>query len=89
MISLDIGGSPVQQPSILGGGLMSYAYKVNEDVLHRPQGPQARAIPDPPMIYTIVQCMPIEADGRLKYRIKSKSGSIERVATEEQLSYAQ
>ena len=86
---MDIGGSPVQQPSILGGGLMSYAYKVNEDVLHRPQGPQARAIPDPPMIYTIVQCMPIEADGRLRYRIKSKSENVERVVTEDQLSYAQ
>jgi hypothetical protein len=27
----------------------------------------------------LVQCMPIEADGRLRYRIKSKSGNIERV----------
>ena len=70
------------------GGLMSYAYKVNEDVLHRPQGPQGRAAIDPPMIYTIVQRMPIEADGRLRYRIKSKSGNIERVVTEDQLSYS-
>ena len=45
------------------GGRMSYAYKVNEDVLHRPQGPQGRAVADPPMIWTIVQCMPIEAVG--------------------------
>jgi hypothetical protein len=68
---------------------MSYAYKLNEDVLHRPQGPQGRAVTDPAMIYTIVQCMPIEADGRLRYRIKSKSENIERVVTEDQLSYAQ
>jgi hypothetical protein len=68
---------------------MPYAYKVNEDVLHRPQKPQGRAVPEPPMIYTIVQCMPIEADGRLRYRIKSKSENIERVVTEDQLSYAQ
>jgi len=47
---------------------MSFAYKLNEDVLHRPQGPQGRAVADPPMIYTIVQCMPIEADGRLALR---------------------
>jgi hypothetical protein len=67
---------------------MSYAYKVNEEVLHRPQGPQGRAVPEPPMIYTIVQCMPIEADGLLRYRIKSKSENIERVATEDQISYA-
>ena len=68
---------------------MSFAYKLNEDVLHRPQGPQSRAVADPPMIYTIVQFMPIEADGRLRYRINSKSENIERVVTEDQLSYAQ
>jgi hypothetical protein len=43
----------------------------------------------PPMIYTIVQRMPIEADGRLRYRIKSKLENIERVVTEDQLSYSQ
>ena len=64
-------------------------YKVNEDVLYRAQGTQGRAVADPPMIYTIVQCIPIEADGRLRYRIKSKSGNIERVVTEDQLLYAQ
>lgn len=68
---------------------MSHAYEPNEDVHHQPQGPQGRAVIDPPMIYTIVQCMPIEADGRLRYRIKSKSGNLERVVTEDQLSYAQ
>jgi hypothetical protein len=68
---------------------MSYAYKVNEDVRHRPQGPQGRAAIDPPTIYTIVQLMPIEADGRLRYRIRSKSENIERVVTEDQLSYSQ
>jgi hypothetical protein len=39
------------------------------------------------MIYTIVKRMPIEADGRLRYRIKSKSDNVERVVTEDQLSY--
>ena len=68
---------------------MSYAYKLNEEVRHQPQGPQGRAATDPPMIYTIVQLMPIEADGRLRYRIKSKSENIERVVTEDQLSYSQ
>ena len=68
---------------------MSYAYKLNEDVRHQPQGPQGRATTDSPMIYTIVQRMPIEADGRLRYRIKSKSENIERVVTEDQLSYSQ
>ena len=68
---------------------MSHAYKLNEDVHHQPQGPQGRVATEPPMIYTIVQRMPIEADGRLRYRIKSKSDNIERVVTEEQLSYLQ
>lgn len=68
---------------------MSYAYKLNEDVHHRRQGPQGRAETEAPMIYTIVQLMPIEADGRIRYRIKSKSENIERVVTEEQLSFFQ
>ncbi len=72
-----------------GGKCMSYAYKLNEDVHHQRQGPQGRAATDPPMIYTIIQRMPIEADGRLRYRIKSKSENIERVVTEDQLSYTQ
>jgi hypothetical protein len=72
-----------------GDGHMSYAYKVNEDVHHQPQGPRGRAETDPRVIYTVIQRMPIEADGRLRYRIKSKSENIERVVTEDQLSYSQ
>jgi hypothetical protein len=68
---------------------MPYAYKLNEDVRHQSQGPQGRTAADPPMMYTIVQLMPIEADGRLRYRIKSKSENIERIVTEDQLSYPQ
>ena len=67
---------------------MTYAYKMNQDVRHQPQGPQGRVGNDQPTIYTIVQLMPIEADGRLRYRIKSKSENIERVVTEDQLSYS-
>jgi len=68
---------------------MSHAYKLNADVHHQRQGPQGRAEPDLPKIYTIVQHMPIEADGRVRYRIKSKSDNVERVVTEDQLSYSQ
>lgn len=68
---------------------MSYAYKLNEDVRHRAQCPQGRAATEPPRIYTIVQHMPIESDGRVRYRIKCKSEKIERVVTEDQLSYFQ
>ncbi len=67
---------------------MSHAYKLNEDIQHSPQGPQGRVeVEAPPTIYTIVRLMPIEADGRLRYRIKSKSDNVERVVTEDQLSY--
>jgi hypothetical protein len=66
---------------------MSHAYKSNEDVLHRAQGPQGRVNVEQPKVYTIVQQMPIEADGRFRYRIKSEK--IERVVTEDQLSYSQ
>jgi len=68
---------------------MSYAYKVNDDVRHQPQGPRGRATIDPPMVYTVIQHMPMEGDGRLRYRIKSKSENIERIVTEDQLSYCQ
>jgi len=68
---------------------MSYAYKLNDDVHHQAQGPQRRDATGQPVIYTIVRHMPIEADGRLRYRIKCKSDKIERVVTEDQLSYSQ
>jgi hypothetical protein len=66
---------------------MSHAYKLNAHVRRLPQGPQCRATIDPPTVYTVIQRMPIEADGRLRYRIKSKSD--ERIVTEDQLSYLQ
>jgi hypothetical protein len=50
------------------------------------QGPQGRADLKQRSIYTIVTCLPIEADGRPRYRIKSKTENIERVVTEEQIS---
>ncbi len=67
---------------------MTYIYKLNEDVHHKPQGPQGRVATEPPVVYTIVRLMPIESDGRLRYRIRSKSDDIERVVTEDQLSYS-
>ena len=68
---------------------MPYAYKLNEDVRHQARGPQGRPGAEPQMIYTIVQHMPIESDGRVRYRIRCKSKNIERVVTEDQLSYFQ
>jgi hypothetical protein len=64
---------------------MSHAYQLNEAVLHHGQGPQGRVQVEEPKVYTIVRLMPVEADGRLRYRIKSEQ--IERVVTEDELSH--
>src|SRR5712671_7119930 len=65
---------------------MAHNYAINDDVHHQLQGPQGRAVVKQRSVYTIVTCLPIEADGRPRYRIKSKTENIERVVTEEQIS---
>ncbi|ETR77159.1 hypothetical protein X566_05635 [Afipia sp. P52-10] len=66
---------------------MSHTYSIDDEVHHQSRGPQGRTGGgSEPEVYTIVRCMPIEADGRLRYRIKSKTGNIERIVTEDQLS---
>ena len=64
---------------------MSHAYGLNEEVLHRGQGPQGRLEVEEPKVYTIIRYLPVEADGRLRYRIKSEKD--ERVVTEDELSH--
>ncbi len=65
---------------------MAHAFTKDEDVRHHVQGPQGRIEAGRSNIYTIVARMPVEADGRLRYRIRSKSDNVERVVAEEQLS---
>src|SRR5687768_15470495 len=69
-----------------GRQAMAHNYAINDDVHHQLQGPQGRATVKERSIYTIVTCLPIEADGRPRYRIKSKTENVERVVTEEQIS---
>ena len=64
---------------------MSHAYGLKESVVHHAQGPQLRVKIQELEVYTIVQRMPIESDGRLRYRIKSDK--VERVVAEHELSY--
>jgi hypothetical protein len=71
------------------GESMSHSFSINDDVHHQGQGPQGRAEKVRSDVYTIVGCMPIEADGRLRYRIRSKTENVERIVTEEQLSRSQ
>ena len=66
---------------------MAHTYRLDEAVLHRTQGPQGRVQAEEPRVYTIVRCLPIEADGRIRYRIKSDK--TERVVTEDELAYCQ
>jgi hypothetical protein len=65
---------------------MPYNYAIDDDVLFLLQGPQGREVPKQPGVYTVTARLPIEADGRSRYRIKSKTEKIERVVTEEQIS---
>jgi hypothetical protein len=66
---------------------MSHAYQLNAAVLHRGQGPQGRVQIEEPKVYTVIQRMPVESDGRIRYRIKSDK--VERIVTEDELSYCQ
>jgi hypothetical protein len=65
---------------------MAHLYAINDDVHHQVQGPQGRAVVEQRSVYTIVSRLPIEADGRPRYRIRSKTEKLERVVTEEQIS---
>lgn len=65
---------------------MPHAYAKNDDVRHQVQGPQGRAESVRSNVYTVIARMPVEADGRLRYRIRSKTENVERIVTEDQLS---
>jgi hypothetical protein len=65
---------------------MPYHYAINDSVLMRFQGPQGREGPKQRNVYTITARLPIEADGRPRYRIKCDTEKVERVVTEEQIS---
>jgi hypothetical protein len=65
---------------------MAHSYTIDDEVHHRRQGPQLRELLAPREVYTITRCLPIEADGRIRYRIKSINETFERVVTEDELS---
>jgi hypothetical protein len=66
---------------------MAYNYAINDSVLLHLQGPQGRRdVPQQRNVYTITARLPIEADGRPRYRIRSQAEKVERVVTEEQIS---
>ena len=64
---------------------MSHVYKPNSDVRCLAQEPRGRKRVEQTNIYTVIRQMPIEADGRIRYRIRSHADKTERVVTEEEL----
>ena len=59
---------------------MAHNYAINDDVHHQQQGPQGRATVKERSVYTIVSCLPIEADGRPRYRQARWCSSIRKAA---------
>jgi hypothetical protein len=74
------------QHSRLNRDTMAYIFSINDNVHHQAQRPQGRADNGERAIYTIVARLPIEADGRIRYRIKGRTENFERVVTEDQIS---
>jgi hypothetical protein len=63
---------------------MPCIFSINDDVHHQAQRPpQGRADNGERSVYTVVACLPIEADGRIRYSIKSKTEIFERVGEDE------
>jgi hypothetical protein len=61
---------------------MAHKYKIGQDVFYRPSIKFTAA----PGIYKIVGTLPVESEGRLKYRIKSAAETFERTADEGELT---
>jgi hypothetical protein len=64
---------------------MEHTYHIDDHVLRQIDGPQGRDIVEQSNVYTILALLPVEADGRPRYRIKSKEETFERVVTEDLL----
>jgi hypothetical protein len=65
---------------------MEHIFHIDDHVHHWHHGPQGRDVVEPSPVYTILALLPVEADGRPRYRIKSKEENFERVVTEDLLS---
>jgi hypothetical protein len=65
---------------------MEHIYHIDDDVLHQFQGPQGRDVVEASHVFTILGLLPVGADGRPRYRVKSKDENFERVVAEDLLS---
>ena len=65
---------------------MEHAYHIDDHVFRQNDGPQGRGVIAQSNVYTILALLPVEADGRLRYRIKSNEENFQRIVTEDTLS---
>jgi hypothetical protein len=65
---------------------MEHTYHIDDHVLRQVDGPQGREVVEQRNVYTILALLPVEADGRFRYRIKSEEENFERIVTEDSLS---
>jgi hypothetical protein len=66
--------------------MMEHTFHIDDHVFRQNEGPQGRDVVVQSNVYTILALLPVEADGRRRYRIKSKEENFERVVTEDSLS---
>jgi hypothetical protein len=81
-----LGGRKSPGPLLRSRHMMEHTYHIDDHVLRQIDGPQGRDIVEQSNVYTILALLPVEADGRPRYRIKSKEETFERVVTEDLLS---
>ena len=55
---------------------MEHVYHIDDDVLRQIDGPQARDVVEQSKVYTILALLPVEADGRVRYRVKSREENL-------------
>ena len=65
---------------------MQHAYHIDDHVHRQIEGPQGRNVVEQSNVHTILALLPVEADGRLRYRIKSNEENFQRIVTEDTLS---
>src|SRR5664279_599411 len=78
--------NPMQRPLLQSRPMMEHTYHVDDHVFRQIEGPQGRDIVEQSNVYIILALLPVEADGRLRYRVKSKEENFERIVTEDSLS---
>ena len=66
---------------------MEHTFHIDDHVFRQLDGPQGRDVVERSNVYTILALLPVEADGRLRYRIKSKEENFERIVAEDSLSH--